>query len=245
MEDSVWGRLAPPPPDAASAAGECHLWPVPVVPRPGWLDLLDHGEQAQAERFRVDSARDIFVTSRAAQRLIAGRYLNRAPQDVSIVRVCPHCGADHGRPRVDGAGWDYSVSHTAKWLVVAVAHQGLVGVDLEDVTTARPVDDLAQHVLTPAEHERFGQTPPGDRTAWFLRAWTRKEAVIKLTGHGLRAQLDQLDVSGSVAATTAPPPGWPSGPIHLLDVPAGEHQRAALATTVLVRNVVRCGPVPG
>lgn len=182
----------------------------------------------------------MFIASRLSQRLLAAHYLGTTPAAVTIVRDCQHCGGDHGRPRVPGASWDYSVTHAGDWLVLAVVGQGLVGVDLE-LTPQRDVVDLATSTLTPAERTGLAAAPdPADE---FVRLWTRKEAVVKLTGHGLAAELTRLDVTGPAAAVTQPPAGWPAVPIHLLDLPWAAGARAALATTGPVRTVTWCGPL--
>lgn len=233
-----------PPPETLPADGVCHLWSAPTADAASDQALLSPEEREAAGRFRVDSAKDAFVASRVAQRQLIGRYLGRPPETVAVSRDCRHCGKTHGRPYVAGAPVDFSVSHSAGWLLVAVVAGGLVGVDLERVPEARAVDDLAARVLGPAEQQQFLMVPRQDRPGWFIRAWARKEAVLKLTGHGIAGPLAGLDVTGQTAAVSLPPSGWPAEPIHLRDVPATPDLRAALATTVPLHTVLMCGPAP-
>jgi len=199
-------------------------------------------EREAAERFRVEAAKDAFVASRVAQRQVIGRYLGCQPETVAIARDCRHCGKGHGRPYVAGAPVDFSVSHSAGWLLVAVVAHGLVGVDLERVSDARAVDELASRVLGPAEQEQFLMVHRDERPAWFTWAWARKEATLKLTGHGIAGPLSGLNVTGATADVSPPPSGWPAEPIHLRDVPASPDLRAALATTQSLATVLMCGP---
>lgn len=240
--EGTWGRLTLPPPGAIPEAGVCHLWLASTAGAASQQVLLSPAEREAAERFRLDSARDAYVASRVAQRHVIGRYLGRAPEALTIARDCRHCGKDHGRPYVAGAPVDFSVSHSAGWLLVAVVAHGLVGVDLERVSDARAVDDLANRVLGPAEQQQFLMVPRDQRPGWFIWAWARKEAAVKLTGHGIAAPLPDLDVTGPVALVSPPPPGWPAEPIHLRDVPATADLRAAIATTMPLRTVLMCGP---
>jgi 4'-phosphopantetheinyl transferase len=240
--EDTWGPLTLPSPGDAPAPGVCHLWLSRTAGAERYRRLLDDDEIAAAERLRVESARDAFVASRAAQRLVLGRYLGCRPESVVIARECRHCGGDHGRPYIMGAPVDFSVSHSAGWLLLAVVGGGLVGVDLERVTDARAVDDLADRVLGPGEQEGFMLVPRQDRAAWFIWVWARKEAVLKLTGHGIVGPLSSLDVVGSTAVASWQPEGWPTEPIHLRDVPAGQDLRVALATTVPLTSVLACGP---
>ena len=143
-----------------------------------------------------------------------------------------------------GAGFDFSVSHTSGWLVIAVVGTGRVGVDIESMTVARSVDELARRVLGPAEQAAFLLVPHADRGSAFLRVWTRKEATVKLTGHGLVVSFTDLDVTGSLAIASPVPDQWPADPIHLLDVPASDDLRTAIATTSPITDLHRCGPPP-
>ena len=238
----TWGPLTLPPPGALPEAGECHLWAAPTAGAASHQALLDPDEREAADRFRLEAAKDAFVASRVAQRQVLGRYLGRAPGAVTIARDCRHCGKDHGRPYVAGAPVDFSVSHSAGWLLLAVVADGLVGVDLERVSDARAVDELANRVLGPAEQGQFLVVPRDERPGWFIRAWARKEAALKLTGHGIAGPLSGLNVTGPTAIVSPPPSGWPAEPIHLRDVPTAPDLRAALASTAPLRAVLMCGP---
>ncbi|RKN05096.1 4'-phosphopantetheinyl transferase family protein [Streptomyces radicis] len=219
--------MIPPP-------GECHLWLAPVRPRAGWLRLLDPAERERADRLDGTPAGEVFVTSRGAQRLVGSRYLGVPPETVRTDRSCPHCvGAAHGRPRFvgpRGAGLDYSVSHTERWLLMAVTGGGLVGVDIEDLAAVPDAGGLARAALTPGERARWAGLPEAERDAWLLSAWTRKEAAMKLTGLGLRASPRGLDVSGPTVAADGVP-RWPAGPVRLYSLSAPAGHVAALATT--------------
>ena len=238
----TWGPLTLPPPGAIPEVGACHLWSAPTAGAASRHELLTPDEREAAERFRVEAAKDAFVASRVAQRQVIGRYLGCQPETVAIARDCRHCGKGHGRPYVAGAPVDFSVSHSAGWLLIAVVAYGLVGVDLERVSDARAVDELASRVLGPAEQEQFLMVRRDERPAWFTWAWARKEATLKLTGHGIAGPLSGLNVTGATADVSPPPSGWPAEPIHLRDVPATPDLRAALATTQPLATVLMCGP---
>jgi 4'-phosphopantetheinyl transferase len=209
---------------------ECHVWTVTgpeldATPE-HLLSLLDPGETARAERYRDRSAHRLFVASRAAQRVLAGEYLGREPAEVVIDRHCPHCGDDaHGRPRLAGVdgGLDFSVAHTEGMLLIAYVSHGLVGVDVEaadrDVSRGK-LDRLIGFALTPAEASLVSAVPEARRAAAFHRLWTRKEAALKLTGHGLTVPLRSIDVSADIGPAGLP--GTPDGrlgrPIRLADL---------------------------
>ncbi len=244
VQDTAWGSLTLPPPATPPPPGHCELWPAPIGEADRFKALLDADDLERSGRYKVESARNTFLTSRGVQRLVLGRYLGRSPREVEIARDCLLCGGTHGRPYIAGAGLDFSVSHTAGWLLIAVVGTGRVGVDIESMNAARSVDELSRRVLGPAEQEEFLQVPHSDRGGWFLRAWTRKEATVKLTGHGMIVSFSDLDVTGHSAIASPPPDQWPAEPIHLLDIPCGSELRAALAATTPISELRVCGPVP-
>lgn len=222
----------------APAPGECHIWLVPIRRRLHWLDLLDDDERRHARRLTVPHVRDSFVTSRAAQRLIGSRYLGVPTRQVSVSRVCRHCGASHGRPVFEVGTLDYSVSHAGNWVLVALVGAGLVGADIEWVESDRDIDALAGVALTAGEIERAARVPPAERAAAFFTAWTRKEAAMKLTGLGLQAPPNQLDVSGPTVIVDRVP-RWPDVSVHLREVAAPAGYQLALATTMPLTAVYR------
>lgn len=215
------------------------------------LPLLDAGERARAERYVSEPARRLFIASRAAQRVLAARYLHTDPHAVRLHRRCPTCGsADHGRPALPAApDLDFSVSHTRDLVLLAFRRDGRVGVDVELADRRVDLDGpdgpggsggsggsgrsggLVGASLTATEAAMLPTGPPDERRAAFYRLWTRKEAALKLTGHGLTVPLTDLDVAGDLAAVSPVPAGWPARPIRLTDLSLTGGYTAAVATT--------------
>jgi hypothetical protein len=77
-----------------------------------------------------------------------------------------------------------------------------VGVDVEAVRTDLEIAELAAVVLTPDEHDLIDSLPPERRPECFAALWTRKEALAKATGLGLRLPFARLDVGGFGDAAT-------------------------------------------
>jgi 4'-phosphopantetheinyl transferase len=218
---------------AVPGRDDCHIWAVTgPEARPAHeylLSLLDTAERARAARFRDRAAGEVFVVSRAAQRVLAGRYLGLAPATVTIERNCQHCGDPrHGRPRIAAAeageaGLDYSVTHTGELLLLAYVTHGLVGIDVEAADRRIGTARLARYALTPAEAALVSAAPRANQAAVFCRLWTRKEALVKLTGHGLAAPLSSVDVTADTVppGVSGSPPGWPASPVTLTDLELG------------------------
>lgn len=83
---------------------------------------------------------------------------------------------EHGKPYIEGGPY-FSISHCKEGIAVAIDDQP-IGIDIEAI---RPVkEDLIERVMN--EEERVGMD---DRK--FTRLWTRKEAVVKAQGVGIRS----------------------------------------------------------
>lgn len=174
------------------------------------------------------------VAGRVLLRLAAAEALGVDPRGVELLApVCPHCGGGHGRPRVAGSSLRLSLARSRDAAVVAVVEaSGDVGVALEvgaDVEDWPPRATLPSPdvVLSRREQALLQDSPDStqDRDRTLLRAWTRKEALLKACGHGLAVPPSAVDVTGhegeaalvawdeGAAGRAAPP-----GPVALADV---------------------------
>jgi 4'-phosphopantetheinyl transferase len=90
---------------------------------------------------------------------------------------------------------ELSLSHSGRWAVVAVGRGAPVGVDVERL--AGPFDParLAARVLSAAELASYRGLAATRQRRAFVTYWTRKEAVLKATGEGLRVPPAALTVS--------------------------------------------------
>lgn len=193
--------------------------------------LLSDDERDRADSFLVPGARALFVASRVLQRRLGARYLGVPPESVVVERRCRLCGDEqHGRPYLPG-GPDYSVSHSATLVVLGYAEGRRVGVDVEADDRKIDVELLAGHVLSPVERESLAALDDAPARRRFLALWARKEATVKLTGHGLLVPLPQVSVEHSTVQIGQMPDGWPDEPIGLLDLDLGAGYVGALAYT--------------
>lgn len=181
----------------------------------------------------------------APLRSVLEHYLG--PDLPAILRRCEHCGHPrHGRPQVDGAvAVDFSVTHTRDLYAVAVVGHGRVGIDAEPrEELVRDLAILARDVLTAAEQAAWSRSPDAERGADFLRLWTRKEAAVKVSGHGIVVSLASMDVRGDTLAGLPVEGAWARRPVHLRDL-ALPGVIAALGSTLplaLVRTFALPGP---
>jgi 4'-phosphopantetheinyl transferase len=175
-------------PRPAILNGETHVYAAPLGEPEPYLPLLTQEERDRAGRFRLARVRDQFVAARGRLRALLGHYLGLAPRDVPVQY------ADGGKPHLPA---DYplhfNVSHTDGLAVYAVG-RARVGVDVERCRTIPDADSLVSRFFSGGECARFNALPPADRPGAFLRAWTRKEAVLKALGRGVQS-LDCCEVT--------------------------------------------------
>jgi 4'-phosphopantetheinyl transferase len=144
-------------------------------------------------------------------RLLLGGHVGADPATLRFELTCAVCGShEHGRPALadDGDGApSFSLSHSGDVAVVAIAPER-VGVDVEVVRPRRYLDRVARRVLTDGELAQWGALREPQQLAMFLRAWTAKEAYLKMLGVGLTRSLRDVPMHD---ATTWP--DWPAGAV--------------------------------
>jgi 4'-phosphopantetheinyl transferase len=115
------------------------------------------------------------VVSRAALRLLLGRYLDLDPAELRFAARAT------GKPRLDpGSPLRFNLSHSGALALIAVARDAELGVDVEQVKPRADRADVGRRVFTEAEREAAAA---GDDA--FFRHWVAKEAFVKATGRGV------------------------------------------------------------
>nr|WSZ99204.1 4'-phosphopantetheinyl transferase superfamily protein [Streptomyces sp. NBC_00857] len=211
MNDSR-GRLA--------ATGAAHIWygRVPDELAPDGLALLDDEELRVVRGRRPPFDAHYAGAHSALRRLLAERYLGVPPGSIRFGRhLCPACGdRAHGRPRIiqPATGLEFGLSRSGPHWALAVTAGGDIGVDIESTRDFAP-EGVSELVLSDLELTRMrAMEHKDDRRDFFLRSWTRKEAVLKAVGIGIVADLRGLDVQPAEA-----------GPVVVEHTGPGPHRR--------------------
>lgn len=176
-----------------------HVWRVALDDEtrvePSW-PLLSAAERVRAERLQGAALRRRYVIAHGALRAVLAGYLDAEPAglvfDVGV----------HGKPSLGGevgarSAVEFNLSHSEDVALIAVTRGRPVGVDVqrwsEDVEPLR----LAERFFSLTERDalRGLSHAPALVTAGFFAAWTRKEAYVKATGHGIARGLQHFDVS--------------------------------------------------
>ena len=171
-----------------------HRLEQPDVPSRGSIDIWRFSEISQRENFlddeerqrlaayRSPQAQQVFLTGRAGVRLVAARYGGLEP---GAVRV----RADkNGKPAfVEPQALHFNLSHSGGDVMAAFSGDP-VGFDIERRGRAREFEAIAKRFFLPEEAEAV-LNAGGGREDVFLKIWTAKEAMVKLTGEGLASAL--------------------------------------------------------
>ncbi|MDZ4697562.1 MAG: 4'-phosphopantetheinyl transferase superfamily protein [Deltaproteobacteria bacterium] len=179
-------------------------------PPPGTSLLAQEFVLAPEEQARLstmaDARRIEFTLLRGLVRLLLGRWLKIAPEQVPIGTNA------NGKPVLlrEQGPW-FNLSHTQGHGLCAIDLRGPVGVDVEraERQLRTPMEAIAKRILSGAALTEIESADPTDRDAVFLRQWVRNEAASKAHGTGLRRGgtvdprldvIDLNDISDCVAA---------------------------------------------
>lgn len=178
----------------ALVARDIHVWCVSLDGSSESLaaasEVLSSDERERAARFRFDRDRRRFTVARATLRRILGAYVGVTPERLTFQY------GEYGKPRLAGRSHPvFNVSHSADCALIAIAHDGVLGVDIEAVRALDDRDALAGSVFSASEIACLRSLPAAERDRAFFVCWTRKEAFVKATGDGLARPLADFDVT--------------------------------------------------
>jgi 4'-phosphopantetheinyl transferase len=172
--------------------GAIRVWTVPLSPEgdtAGLLSLLSADERARAAGYRLAADQVRFIRCRGALRQILAWCTGLEASGLRFDY------GPHGKPALAGSAIAFNVSHAGDLALIAISAAGPLGVDVEPVRPMVDLDAIAARYFSPGERAALAVLAPEQRTLGFYQAWTRKEAMLKATGHGLSRALDHYTVS--------------------------------------------------
>lgn len=213
------------------------------------VNVLDEHEHARRERFIFDHSKHQYGAGHTLLRYALSRHSRQsiAPSEWRFA------AAEHGKPYVlfpeNETEIQFNLSHTEGAVAVAIAHHGVIGVDIEFRERASKTVEIAERFFSPREVAELSALPTlAAKKQRFYTLWTLKEAYIKAVGKGLAIPLEQfsfeLKDNGSVGISFAPeldddPQMW-----QFAAIAAGEKHAAAVAVksagqpaTITIREV--------
>jgi len=152
--------------------------------------LLDTAEHAHAQQLTNPLIRQRYVQVHGRLRSILSRYLGRPPERINIKK------AEYGKPYLaDYPELAFNLSHAANSLVIAVAYDCRLGVDIEHCKPRSNLPQLVAKCFADDEADYWHNLPEEQKNLAFYRFWTRKEAFVKATGRGIALGLSQCVIN--------------------------------------------------
>lgn len=109
-------------------------------------------------------------------------------EEYGIQDVPPFSYHANGKPYLaEYTHLHFNLSHCHTAVLCAISSQP-VGVDVEHIRTARP--DLLRYTMNQDEQQQILASAHPDLT--FTKLWTRKEALLKLTGEGVGSNMHDI-----------------------------------------------------
>ena len=146
----------------------------------------------------MSTVRRRWIVARAGLRSILSNYCGLPLTDLEF-----SCGTS-GKPVLAGKSAQsrisFNLSHSEAVAVIAVSLDADLGIDVERKQRIRDWQGVARRFFSARENSELMSLEKSARIDAFFDCWTRKEAVIKATGEGLRARLDEFDVALSPGA---------------------------------------------
>lgn len=165
--------------------------------------LLDPAEQQHAIAIKNEQLHKRYVEIHAQLRIVLGDVTNSAPEQLRIHKT------EYGKPYLpDYSELAFNLSHTGNKVVVAIAHNCELGVDIEQCKPRKNLAALVDKCLSEEEKSYWRQLPEAQQTSAFYCFWTRKEGFVKATGRGIALGLKQCVIN-------------PENPNELLRIPDG------------------------
>ena len=155
--------------------------------------LLSADERARADRFIYDRHRRRYTLAQAHLRRVLAGLNDTRPEEIAFEF------GEHGKPFLP-EGPSFNQSHSEDRIMIGVAAEGRLGVDIEEIREVRYLLGIADKNFGDDEAARLHAAPEHRRLELFFRLWTRKEAFLKAVGVGLTHSLRTFSVDPAPGA---------------------------------------------
>jgi|GEM_PF-665741 len=156
--------------------------------------LLSSDEIAKAVRFYQTDHALRFKAAHTALRLLLGYTTTSNPAALQFEKV------HHNKPRLEtpaNTGIQFNLSYTENRAMIGVDSGQPIGIDIE--WSQRPLDiETMLAACFSANEIAFICAQKGELRQRFFTLWTRKEAILKLTGEGIGDHLPHFEVLDGV-----------------------------------------------
>ena len=183
-----------------------------------YLPVLSPAERNRAQSLSNPARRRVYLAGHALLRIVLSKICSVEPDSLPLVFPAKDA------PRLENDYCHFSLSHTADTLMLGISREGPIGVDLQDIAQCEGREEVFRRFSTKLEWEIISKGAPAQRRLDCARLWTRKEAIAKAEGTGLRPSHAEMN---SLGDQTVGPGGatW-----FLYDIPCPSGGVASAAT---------------
>lgn len=144
-------------------------------------NLLSEEELRRLRSFHSPSGAKEFLVGRALLRTALAAHLHCDSRELQFSK-----NAD-GKPALSQpvSEWQFNLSHSHDWVVLALCEGGSVGVDIESYARRNNLPAIARRFFSAEENARLAQSTEDKWLDYFFAVWTLKEAHAKALGIGL------------------------------------------------------------
>lgn len=152
--------------------------------------MLSSQELDRGRRFVPPAVRRRFVISHACCRLVLAQHLGVDPQSLVFEQ------GQFGKPHLpEYPNLSFNMAHSGEYGLLALNTVGEpLGVDLECLRDGSNFEQLSERYFCRQENLVLKHLTGAEFARRFFQFWTRKEAVLKALGTGLRTPLDSFCV---------------------------------------------------
>jgi 4'-phosphopantetheinyl transferase len=156
------------------------------------LEMLDDGEHAQAQRFKVETDRAAYIAAHALLRATLSAVTERTPMSWRFTTDLM------GRPQIEPAHeLRFSLSHCRRFVACAVCRGFDIGIDVEDMSRPEAQWHDALTFLRDEERAQIEAAHSDERRDRFFKLWTIREAFAKASGLGMARALEMSAIEES------------------------------------------------
>ncbi len=168
---------------------ELHVWWANLrefdLAVPALWSVLSNWERARAERFRLPRDKENFIIRHGMLRMLLGAYVGCYPSRLNLSM------GPNGKPelhrRFETGGMHFNLSHSGDVALYGFTGACPIGVDVEQIQPVPDCERIARKTFSQAETKSLMALPKELRISRFFDLWTRKEALSKAIGNGLRS----------------------------------------------------------
>ena len=175
---------------------DVHVWMFHLNTTPPGIKrfypVLSTDEKERSERFVHFMHRKRFIASHGFMRHVLSQYVSSSPENIEFGK------GDNGKPFIKSANSlniHFNMSHSNHFAMLAVSRNMEVGMDVEYMDRKNQWQKLIKRFFTEPEQQAIFSLPADQQQQAFFQVWTRKEAHMKVTGHGLHLVPTQFTVT--------------------------------------------------